>query len=42
MTKSERFVFIMEQRDSLLQTTGSYLVTVLITLLLYSFWCNEK
>ncbi len=42
MSTSEKFVFIMEQRDSLLQTTGSYLATALITLLLYSFWCNGQ
>jgi hypothetical protein len=42
MTISEKFVFVMEQRDSLLQATGSYLLTILITLLLYSFWCNEQ
>jgi hypothetical protein len=41
MTNAEKIVLIMELRESIEQTTGSYLATLVITLLWYMYCCKS-
>ena len=41
MTTTERMIIIMEHRDSLLMVTGSNLIVIGVSLMLFSFCCKD-